>query len=82
MNYISLLKYILDTDSICLTTIADLDDIVRPEKLQDWPDAKAHWFVRPETGDIEADSRDARWPGKMKLEWSSSTGAIIWYEKS
>jgi len=76
----------LDTDSICLTTIADLDDIVRPEKLPSWPSAKEHWFVKPETGNIEVDSRDARWPdsrdarwpGKMKLEWSSSTGAIIW----
>ena len=68
----------IDTDSICLTTIAELDDIVKPEKRRLWPEAKNTWFVRPSTGDIEADSRDARWPGKMKLEWSSETGSIIW----
>jgi len=39
-----------------------------------WPKTKSEWFVLdPE------DHYDARFPGKMKEEWSSDTGSIIWY---
>ena len=40
---------------------------------------KTRWFVAPPTGDVTVDARDARFPGKMKLEWSSNQGKIIWY---
>lgn len=57
---------------MCAT--ADLDAIVKPEKRDEWPEAKKAWFVMdPE------DAFDARFPGKMKEEWTSSTGKIIWY---
>lgn len=70
---------ILDTDSICLTSTGELDDIVKPEKIKDWEKEKQTWFVAPPSGNLIEDSRDARWPGKMKEEWSSNSGAIIWY---
>jgi len=44
--------------------------------MEKWPKAKSQWFVLDPD-----DAYDARWPGKMKLEWSTDAGAIIWYKK-
>jgi len=63
----------VDTDSLCVCATGDLDEIVRPDKQDDWNEAKKRWFVmNPD------DAYDARYPGKMKEEWSSDTGKIIW----
>ena len=67
----------LDTDSVCLCTTGELDDLVRSSKREMWPEMKARWFVAPPTGDARVDALDARFPGKMKLEWKSDTGKII-----
>jgi len=63
----------LDTDSLCLCAIGELDDLVRLSKKPEWETAKREWFVLDPT-----DAYDARFPGKMKEEWSSDNGKIIW----
>ena len=52
--------------------IDDMDALVKPDKLAQWPEAQAQWFVQDPN-----DAKDLRYPGKMKLEWESSTGAIV-----
>ena len=52
-----------------------MDALVKPDKLAQWPEAQAQWFVQDPN-----DARDLRFPGKMKLEWSTKNGAIIWYD--
>ena len=49
-----------------------MERLVKPEMRKKWPKASAKWFVRNHN-----DARDLRMPGKMKLEWSSTDGAII-----
>ena len=63
-----------DTDSICCSFIGtDLAKLVRPEKQYEWPEAEARWFVmNPD------DPWELRKPGKMKEEWSTTNGAIVW----
>ena len=61
-----------DTDSMCLVLEDKISELVRPEKQDEWEEASKRWFVRNHD-----DARDLRCPGKMKLEWSSSNGAIV-----
>ena len=65
-------SYILDTDSVCVSWIGtNMDDLVRPELYADWTVEKSKWFVsNPD------DAWELRLPGKMKLEWSTTNGAI------
>jgi len=63
----------LDTDSICLCATGNLDDLVKPTKRGEWATVKKEWFVLDPN-----DAYDARFPGKMKLEWESDVGKIIW----
>ena len=62
-----------DTDSMCLVLEDQMSELVRPEMRQFWNEAKNEWFVQDHNN-----ARDLRCPGKMKLEWESSNGAIIW----
>ena len=62
-----------DTDSMCLVLEDDLENLVKPEMREFWDEASSEWFVKDHN-----DARDLRRPGKMKLEWSSTNGAIIW----
>ena len=52
--------------------IDEVDNIVRPDKQNVWPELKKKWFVTDFTN-----SRDLRYPGKMKMEWETSSGAMI-----
>jgi hypothetical protein len=61
-----------DTDSLALCFIDEMENLVKKERRQDWEAGKQKWFVVDET-----DPWDVRYPGKMKCEWTSSTGAII-----
>ena len=63
---------ILDTDSLAVTIIEEIENLVKPEKREIWPELKKKWFVLDLT-----DARDLRFPGKMKTEWETSTGAMI-----
>ena len=56
---------------VCLTD--EMKNLVKPEKMAQWPAAYARWFVQDHN-----DARDLRYPGKMKEEWSSTNGAIVW----
>ena len=67
------LYHFIDTDSLCLCATGELDEIVRPNMQSRWNEAKKEWFVLDPN-----DASDARYPGKMKEEWSSDTGKIIW----
>ena len=62
----------LDTDSVALCLDGNLEDLIKEDKKAEWPEAKSKWFVK----DMN-DAWDLRAPGKMKLEWESSTGAIV-----
>ena len=68
-------NYSLDTDSLALAMIDDMENLVKPDKMDEWPEAQAQWFVQDPN-----DAKDLRYPGKMKLEWSTKCGAIIWYD--
>ena len=57
---------------MALCTIDTLENLVRPEKQNEWEEAKKKWFVQDHN-----DARDLRKPGKMKLEWSTTNGALI-----
>ena len=61
----------LDTDSFCICTIGELDDIVKDSKKLQWKEAKKEWFVVNNN-----DPLDLRMPGKMKLEWRTTEGAM------
>ena len=50
-----------------------IENIVKDDKKDTWPEAKTRWFVQDHT-----DARDLRRPGKMKEEWSTSNGSIVW----
>ena len=64
----------LDTDSMCVVMTDDMQNLIRSEKRNEWSEAQKRWFVQNEN-----DPRDLRFPGKMKEEWSSTQGGIIWY---
>ena len=68
------LNSFLDTDSVCLCTTDDLENIVKPIMKDQWPIVKSQWFVLDPTN-----AYDARFPGKMKEEWATDNGKIIWY---
>ena len=61
-----------DTDSMCLVLEDKMSELVRPEKKDEWEEASKLWFVRNHD-----DAWDLRCPGKMKLEWGSTNGAIV-----
>ena len=61
-----------DTDSMAICLEDEMENLVKPEMRELWPAASAKWFVQNHN-----DPWDLRCPGKMKLEWSSSNGAII-----
>ena len=50
-----------------------MENLVKPQMRSKWEDAKREWFVKDHN-----DAWDLRCPGKMKLEWQSNSGAIIW----
>ena len=54
--------------------IDDMVNLVKPTKMDEWPEAQARWFVQDPN-----DAKDLRYPGKMKMEWTTKCGAIIWY---
>ena len=56
--------------AICLTD--EMDKLVQPEKQEDWEEKKREWFVSDPN-----DPYELRLPGKMKLEWSTTNGAIV-----
>ena len=62
-----------DTDSMAISMTGSMETLVRPEKRCEWNDAQMRWFVQD-----HEDARDLRRPGKMKLEWSTKDGALIW----
>ena len=58
---------------MCLALEDELENLVKAEMRSTWPEAKTKWFVQN-----HQDAWDLRKPGKMKKEWESSTGSIIW----
>ena len=62
----------LDTDSLAVALTDDLEKLVKPEKKDEWPILKNKWFV------VDLNNpRDLRFPGKMKTEWETTSGAMI-----
>ena len=57
---------------MCLVLTDEMKNLVKTEKLAEWDERQKEWFVQDEN-----DAWDLRRPGKMKLEWSSTNGAII-----
>ena len=57
---------------MCLVLTDDMENLVRAGKQSEWNVRQKEWFVQD-----EKDAWDLRRPGKMKLEWSSTNGAII-----
>ena len=63
---------ISDTDSLAVSLTDDVENLIKPEKKNDWPMLKKKWFV------IDLNNpRDLRFPGKMKTEWETTNGAMI-----
>ena len=71
--FLRLILCFSDTDSVCLCLEDELYKLVKPGFELSWEKEKADWFVMDHNN-----AWDIRCPGKMKLEWSSSNGAIIW----
>ena len=69
----SYLIFVKDTDSMCLCLEDEMEKLVKPDLQSEWDQAKKEWFVQD-----HSDAWDLRCPGKMKLEWSSAKGSIIW----
>ena len=67
-----LLIFSIDTDSLCIGLIDEMDKCVKPELVDDWSTAKWSWFVKD-----ESDPRQTRFPGLMKSEWRTTNGSII-----
>ena len=63
----------LDTDSMALCLEDEMENLVKPEMQAKWKKACSKWFVQD-----HSDPWDLRCPGKMKLEWSSTDGGIVW----
>lgn len=63
----------IDTDSMCICLDDDLVNLVKPERRNIWETESSKWFVKDHNN-----AWDLRKPGKMKLEWSTSDGGIIW----
>ena len=51
-----------------------MENLVKPEMKNLWENESRKWFVMDPD-----DAWDLRHPGKMKLEWSTTTGAMIAY---
>ena len=62
----------IDTDSLCVGLIDEMDKCVKPELTDDWLTAKWSWFVKD-----ESDPRQTRFPGLMKSEWRTTNGSFI-----
>ena len=50
----------------------DMENIVRKDMKESWDRLKKTWFVID-----EKDPYDIRYPGKMKLEWSTAKGGMV-----
>ena len=51
----------------------EMDELVKPELMHEWPEAKKKWFVLD-----ERDPWQTRLPGLMKSEWKTTNGGIVW----
>ena len=58
---------------MCLCLDDEMVNLVKPEKKSSWEEESSKWFVKD-----HKDAWDLRRPGKMKLEWGTSDGGIIW----
>ena len=57
-----------DTDSLNMSFTADLDALVKTEKIKSWQKLKYTWFVKDESPE------ETRSPGKFKIEYITKTG--------
>jgi len=64
---------LLDTDSLCCVMTDSMDKIVKPKYRSNWDTIRKMWFVIN-----ESDPYETRLPGKMKTEWETRNGSIIW----
>ena len=67
------MKKILDTDSLCLCLTGEFENLVKPEMRLSWNENYSTWFVKDASV-----AEDLRCPGKLKREWSTANGGIIW----
>ena len=63
----------IDTDSLCVSLVDELDCVVKPTMVDQWKNEKSRWFVTD-----PGDPKQIRQPGLMKLEWETRNGAIVW----
>ena len=61
-----------DTDSLSVCLTDNLDNLVKFEMKESWITLKSKWFVVDPN-----DPWDIRYPGKMKVEWETTTGSMI-----
>ena len=61
-----------DTDSLALCLTDEIENLVKKDRKKIWEEGSKKWFVLDEN-----DPWDVRFPGKMKCEWTSTTGSII-----
>ena len=69
---INQVHFFLDTDSMALCFIDDMDKLVKSDMRKSWLDKKSKIFVLDEN-----DPADLRYPGKWKQEFTTKNGAII-----
>ena len=68
--------FLLDTDSFAVALIdEDMDKLVKEEARHVWQSEKSKVFVMD-----ESDASDLRRPGKWKTEFTTTNGAIVWYD--
>ena len=66
------MKLISDTDSLMLGYAGEnLEDIVRPEKVDSWKEVVRAWFSVP------GDNRSCKTPGLLKTEKKINSGHFI-----
>ena len=63
--------YNLDTDSVAICMIGNMDECVKTEFKNEWAEAQKEWFVQDEN-----DPWETRLPGLMKTEWTTRNGAM------
>ena len=61
----------LDTDSVAICMIGNMDECVKTEFKNEWAEAQKEWFVQDEN-----DPWETRLPGLMKTEWTTRNGAM------
>lgn len=57
-NYYGINCIILDTDSVFFALTAELDDLVRLDRVKDWPEIKEKWFCK---------NQKCKIPGLLKI---------------